>query len=213
MLIGLTGGIGSGKTTVSDTFARLGVPIVDTDIVARDVLTSQPQLIEELSTTFGSSIINQHGQLDRTALREIAFSSSNNKEKLDQIMHPAIRRQTLSEIALQKNQTNSTGYCIAVVPLLIETNFKELVDRILVITAPHERKLAWLKQRSGLDKSQAEAIIRTQTSDAERIRYAHEHIINDSDVDGLVSRVKQLHQKYCQLAIASNSKSNNASTT
>lgn len=208
MLIGLTGGIGSGKTTVSDAFAQLGVPIVDTDIVARDVLESQPQLIKQLSTTFGSEIIDQQGQLDRNALREIAFSSSSNKTKLDQIMHPAIRRQTLSEIAQHNNHTNSAGYCIAVVPLLIETNFKALVDRVLVITAPHERKLAWLKQRSDLEKSQAEAIIQAQTSDEERIRYAHDHIVNDSDVEELVSRVKKLHKKYCQLAIASNSAEN-----
>lgn len=196
MLVGLTGGIGSGKTTVSDVFSEIGVPIIDTDIIARDVLELQPQLLDELSIAFGKSIINVDQSLNREELREIAFSSKSNKAKLDSIMHPAIRKQTLAKIEQQTDK----DYCIVVVPLLIETNFKTLVDRILVITAPQERKLIWLKKRSGLKANEAQAIIDSQTSDEERLVYAHDHIVNDKDIDDIKKQVQELHEKYLAIA-------------
>jgi len=198
ILIGLTGGIGSGKTTVSNAFAKLGAPIVDTDIIARDVLKSQPKLLKQLSTTFGDTVINSDGSLNRGNLRKIAFANTNNKTKLDNIMHPAIRKQTLFEIS----QHNKAAYCIVAVPLLIETDFKTLVDRVLVVTAPHQLRLKWLKQRSGLEPIEAEAIIKSQTSDEERLSYAQDHIVNDKDIDNINKQVQELHIKY--LAIAEN---------
>ena len=198
VLIGLTGGIGSGKTTVSNAFAKLGAPIVDTDIIARDVLKSQPQLLKQLRTAFGDTIIDSDGSLHRDNLRKIAFANTHNKTKLDNIMHPAIRKQTLFEIA----QHSKAKYCIVVVPLLIETDFKTLVDRVLVVTAPHQRRLTWLKQRSGLEPLEAEAIIKSQTSDEERLNYAQDQIVNDKGIDNINKQVQELHIKY--LAIAEN---------
>lgn len=196
MLVGLTGGIGSGKTTVSNAFGKLDVPIVDTDIIARDVLQLQPELLEELKLSFGNSIINSDKSLNRENLRKLAFSSKDKKAKLDSIMHPAIRQQTLLEI---KKHAHS-DYCIVVVPLLIETNFKTLVDRILVVTAPQKRKLSWLKKRSGLEVKEAQTIIDSQTSDDERLSYAHDHIANDKDIEDINQQVKALHEKYLAIS-------------
>ena len=196
MLVGLTGGIGSGKTTASDAFSKLGVPIIDTDVIARDVLQLQPQLLKELKLAFGSSVINNDNSLNRERLREIAFSSKENKATLDSIMHPTIRKQTLLEIKQQAH----ADYCIVVVPLLIETNFKELVDRILVVTASQTRKLMWLKKRSGLEVDEAQIIIDSQISDDERLNYAHDHIINDDSIDEVNKQVQALHEKYLAIA-------------
>lgn len=200
MLVGLTGGIGSGKTTVSNAFAQLNVPIIDTDIIARNVLQSQPQLLERLSATFGSKNIQDNGKLDREALRKIAFSNNENKLKLDNIMHPAIRLETLAEI----DKHSKAIYCIVVVPLLIETNFKELVDRVLVVSAPEQRRLGWLKQRSNLTTKEAKAIINSQTSDEERLRYADDYIINDKEIDDLKKHVYDLHATYLDIATTKN---------
>jgi len=140
MLVGLTGGIGSGKTAVSDAFSELGVPIVDSDVIARTILQKKPELLNTLSKRFGKTILNENNELIREKLREIAFANDANKADLDAIMHPAIRTETLEQIDLYKSEP----YCIVVVPLLIETNFKDLVDHILVVTAPIERRLEWL---------------------------------------------------------------------
>lgn len=198
MLVGLTGGIGSGKTTVSNAFAKLNVPVVDTDIIARDVLQVQPKLLNELSAAFGNTIINTDNSLNRENLREIAFSSKINKKKLDSIMHPAIRKQTLIEI----EKLNQSDYCLVVVPLLIETNFKNIVDRVLVITASTQRKLTWLKKRSGLEPEEAQVIIDAQISDEERLSHANDHIYNNKGIAELSQKVQMLHEKY--LAIAKN---------
>lgn len=196
MLVGLTGGIGSGKTSVSNAFAKLGAPVVDTDIIARDVLQIQPKLLEELSHSFGNSIINADNSLNRENLRKIAFSNKENKAKMDSIMHPAIRKQTLIEI----EKYNQSSYCLVVVPLLIETNFKTLVDRVLVVTASTQRKLAWLKKRSNLSTKEAQAIINAQTSDNERLSHANDHIINDKGLAELNQQVQKLHETYLAIA-------------
>lgn len=198
MLVGLTGGMGSGKTTVSNAFELLKVPVIDTDVIARDVLQLQPHLLKELRSVFGNDIVQSDGSLDRARLRNVAFSSVENKTTLDSIMHPAIRKQTLIDI----KQHAAADYSIVVVPLLIETNFKALVDRVLVVTAPQQQKLAWLKKRSQLSTTEAMAVINAQTSDSERLSYAQDHIINDKNIDGLNKQVQALHEKYLLIAKA-----------
>ncbi|MGH1541799.1 MAG: dephospho-CoA kinase [Arenicella sp.] len=192
ILIGLTGGIGSGKTAASDHFAKLGAPIVDTDIIAREILQQKPNLLNRLTDAFGPTILNKDGSLDRSELRKRAFADKDSKQRLDNIMHPAIRQQTLQQIDLHRE----ADYCIVVVPLLIETDFKQLVDRILVVTAPLNKRLSWLQQRSGLSHDEAQAIIDAQTSDEERLSYAHDHVNNNRDLKHLYSQVKKLHHQY-----------------
>jgi len=195
--VGLTGGIGSGKTIVSDTFSSVGIPVIDTDVIAREVLNTNKELLSNLANTFGRDILID-GVLDRTILRERAFINDESKAKLDAIMHPAIRKETLQKIKDAK--ANSLHkYCIVVVPLLIETNFKEFVDRILVVTAAHELKLKWLKSRSGLSAIQAENIISKQSSDKEKLSIADDHIENNSDIKALKKKVMEMNDYYLSL--------------
>ncbi len=196
--IGLTGGIGSGKTVVSDTFGKHGVTVIDTDVIAREVLINNGSLLKTLSETFGSDILDESKQLIRPKLRDRAFKDSTSKALLDSIMHPVIRQATLKKIKLAEDQDKP--YCIIVVPLLIETGFIKLVDRVLVVTAPHERKLQWLEKRSQLDQERAEKIMSTQSSDMEKLKISDDHIHNDSDIQSIQNQVKELHQKYLLLS-------------
>lgn len=200
--IGLTGGIGAGKTVVSDTFASLGITVIDTDIIARTVLKKDKALLNKLTHAFGNDIL-KNGQLSRETLREKAFADEASKAQLDDIMHPAIRNETLKQINLEekrlfKNQQKS--YCIIVVPLLIETGFIKLVDRVLVVTASHERKLEWLKLRSNLTIKQAEDIMQQQSTDNEKLRYADDHLINDNGLKSLQNKVRKLDKIYSAFA-------------
>lgn len=198
MLVGLTGGIGSGKTAASNAFAKLGVPIVDTDIIAREILQIDPSLLDELVAQFGKSIIDNNAELDREKLRDLAFKNDASKAALDAIMHPAIRRETLKQISQHAN----TSYCIVVVPLLIETNFKDLVDRVLVVTAPMHKRLKWLNKRSNLSEIEAKAIISKQVSDEVRLSVADDHISNYGTLNDIDKQVTTLHQHYLTLSLA-----------
>ena len=195
--IGLTGGIGSGKTVVSDAFQQLNIPIVDTDIIAREVI-NDAGLLEKLVQEFGNHIISKNNLLDRNELRKVAFKSPQNKQKLDQIMHPLIRLETINKI--EKISTNNPDYCIIVVPLLIETKFHELVDRVLVVTAPIKNKLLWLKKRSNLTTEMAKKIMSAQSSDEIKLHYADDHIVNDSDIKNIFKKVTELDRQYKELS-------------
>lgn len=195
--VGLTGGIGSGKTVVSDAFKSHGVPIIDTDIIAREVLNSEKNLLDQLSSAFGPEILNKQHQLIRSKLRDIAFKNAENKQQLDAIMHPVIRQATLEQIQIRAKQQNS--YCIIVVPLLIETGFIKLVDRVLVVTAPFNMRLKWLDKRSQLNTKKATEIIGSQTTDKEKLAVADDHIENDNDLADIQSKVTQLHKRYLTL--------------
>lgn len=195
LLVGLTGGIGSGKTVVSNHFTELGVSVVDTDVVAREVVAFGSPILTKLAEAFGQQIINADGSLNRDALREIAFTNNSNKQMLDNIMHPAIRKKTLEQI----QQADST-YCIVVVPLLIETNFKDLVDRILVITANKQNRIDWIKKRSAISAEQIEDIMQSQTTDKERLQFADDILENNNSIESLKTQINTLHQKYLELA-------------
>lgn len=195
--IGLTGGIGSGKTVVSDAFKELNVPIVDTDVIAREVIIKDESLLLKLVDTFGSEILDKNKTLDRSKLRDIAFINKENKKNLDNIMHPAIRQSTLEEV--QNYEDLKHPYCIIVVPLLIETGFIKLVDRVLVVTAPLERKLQWLEKRSQLSPTKANIIMNKQSSDKEKLAQADDVINNDSDIENIHIKISELHQQYLKL--------------
>ena len=195
--IGLTGGIGSGKTIVSDAFKELNVPIVDTDVIAREVIIKDESLLLKIVDTFGSEILDKNNTLDRSKLRDIAFINKENKKNLDNIMHPAIRQSTLEEV--QNYEDLKHPYCIIVVPLLIETGFIKLVDRVLVVTAPLERKLQWLEKRSQLSPTKANIIMNKQSSDKEKLAQADDVINNDSDIENIHIKVSELHQQYLKL--------------
>ncbi len=195
-VIGLTGGIGSGKTVASDHFGTLGIDVVDTDVIARQIVEAGSPVLDKLAITFGQDILLENGGLDRGKLREIAFSSEQNKSLLDAITHPAIREETLIQIG----QASST-YCIVVVPLLTSDSvFREVMHRILVVTAEQEIKVTRVMKRSNLSRETTLSIMGTQLSDEERLKFADDVIENNSTLEHVYAEVEKLDKLYQSLA-------------
>jgi dephospho-CoA kinase len=199
-IVGLTGGIGSGKTVVSNRFAELGVPVIDTDVIARQIVEPDSKTLLALAESFGTRILQNDGSLNRDELRKIAFADAENKDILDSITHPAIRDETIKQIAQADYQ-----YCIVVVPLLTkESAFQQLMQRVLLVTADHQTKLARVQKRSGLSFSETEAIMQTQLSDGLRLEFADDVICNDGIIAEAQTHTDKLHQSYLALSQAAN---------
>lgn len=193
--VGLTGGIASGKTAVSDRLAAAGATIVDTDIIAREVVEPGRPAFDEIVARFGESIVNSAGDLDRRALRELVFSDASARTDLEAITHPRIREQTL-----QAARQATGPYVVLVVPLLIGSTLRSAVDRILVVDCEPATQLARLLARDGGSRSTAEAIIATQTDRETRLTAADDVITNNSNQQALTKAVDELHQRYLTLA-------------
>ena len=196
--IGLTGGIACGKTVISDTFKELGVPIIDTDVISREVVMPKMPALNQLKEAFGEEIITATGELDRRALRLLVFSDkSGSKLKiLNDIMHPAIIGR-LQELYLQQ----SYPYVVFVVPLLFEHKLEYLCDRILVCDAKEEVQLERLTVRDKIDLNTAKAMLKSQVSRAERRQKAHDLIESDLlTIEKMRQSVVKLHEKYLYLA-------------
>jgi dephospho-CoA kinase len=192
--IGLTGGIGSGKTVVSDRFRHLGVPVIDTDEIAHSLTTRNSAAVREIEREFGPHVIRD-GELDRNALREQVFSDAGARHKLEAILHPRIREEVTRRI-----RALDAPYCLIVVPLMVESGFQDLIDRVLVVEAPTEKRRQWLAERNGFSHTDIQRIFSAQASDAERAAIADDLIRNDNDIAGLVRRVDDLHRCYTALA-------------
>ncbi len=197
LVVGLTGGIGSGKTVASDHFYTLGVPVIDTDVIARKIVEPGEPALNALIDRFGPKIISPDGHLDRSALRQIAFSSNENKKALDEITHPAIREETLRQI-----KACDTGYCLVVVPLLnAESPFRTVMQRVLVVTADREIKIERVKKRSNLSRDEVIRIMDTQLSDEQRLLFADDVIENNRTLDHVYGEVERLHSRYSEMAL------------
>lgn len=190
--IGLTGGIASGKTSVSDSFAALGAAIIDTDIVAREVVAVGEPVLQEIERHFGSEVIKADGSLDRARLRSLVFANPDRRRKLEHLLHPLIRKRTLELIAAE----SEAPYCIVVVPLLVETGFASLVDRVLVVDCPEALQLDRLVTRDGIDLDQAKAMLGAQTDRLSRLRAADDVIDNGGSHAETRNQVKRLHGIY-----------------
>lgn len=195
--IGLTGGIASGKTAVADLFAGLGATVVDTDVIAREVVAPGEPGLAAIKKEFGDSILNPDGTLDRSALREIVFTDPQRKTTLEALLHPLIRAATIAQ--LEQTAANA-DYQIVVVPLLLETGFIELVDRVLVVDCPEQIQLSRLKTRDGSDADTAQAIISAQTGRQQRLSRADDVIDNSGALAELEPAVRALHKKYLDIA-------------
>lgn len=198
-IVGLTGGIGSGKSTIADYFAELNVPIVDADIIARDIVETGSPLLAQIHAYFGDEVLNTDGGLNRTYLRQRVFADENEKAWLNALLHPAIREEMLQKLSACRGE-----YVLWVVPLLIENRLTDLCDRILVVDVSPDVQL---KRASARDKSKEETIkqiINAQVSRTERLRYANDVIDNSlplhENEENLRRQVAQLHQAYLQLA-------------
>ena len=197
--IGLTGGIGSGKTTVTNHFKLLGAGIIDADEVSRSITANGQPAIELLEKTFGENILSEKGVLNRDKLRQLVFSDADKKRQLEELLHPLIREK-MCQLAASENKP----YLIFSIPLLIEGKQQGAFDRILVVDAPIDLRTKWIKQRSALDDEQIQQIINSQASTAERVKFAHDIIENNDTLDHLYAQIEQLHASYLRQAEQAN---------
>ncbi len=195
LVVGLTGGIGCGKSMASKLFSELGIKIIDTDLIAQQFTGSDGLAIDLIREKFGQDFINADGALNRNKMRALVFSDNDARLKLEKILHPLI----LKETQLQIEQAHSP-YIIVVIPLLFEKNdFHHLIQRTLVIDCDEQQQLIRTMTRSQLSEQQVSAIMATQVSRQTRLRNADDIIINDQDINYLKSQVLQLHHKYLSL--------------
>lgn len=193
--VGLTGGIGCGKTTVSSLFANLGVPIIDADEISRSLTQSNQAVLQQIEQTFGSDILLENGELNRIELKARIFTNPFAKKQLEAILHP----QIFAEIS-KKIQQLSNNYCIISIPLLFETNAQSLVNRILVIECDLPTQIARVQKRDNLPVEQIQAIIDSQASAAFRKANADDLLNNTKQPDALAKEVKKLHNFYLSLS-------------
>jgi dephospho-CoA kinase len=194
LVIGLTGGIASGKTTVSDRFASYGVDIIDADVIAREVVAKGSPGLQAIVDEFGSDILTAESTLDRQRLCNIIFSEPAKKEWLNALLHPLIREQ----MQIQTAQATSP-YCILSIPLLVENQLHELVDRTLVVDIDESSQLERAMSRDKSEKAVIEGIMASQVSRATRLAAADDVISNDKDLDWLHAQVEQLHKMYLNI--------------
>lgn len=192
--IGLTGGIASGKSTVAGMFAAYGVPVIDTDVIARDVVGPGSPALEEIANEFGPGVLRDDGQLDRAAMRRIAFSSDERRRRLEAIVHPRIREQTKARSAAAGGP-----YQLVVVPLLAESPMRHEMDRILVVDIPEAMQLERLLARDAGDRAQAERMIAAQASRDSRLAIADDVVDNSGDLSATRRQVDDLHRRYLAL--------------
>ena len=194
MIIGLTGGIGSGKTAVSDSFEALGIDVVDADLASRVVVQKGKPCLLKIAQHFGEDILTKEAELDRAKLREIIFKSEEEKNWLESLLHPAIANQIQDELNASKSP-----YTILVSPLLLETNQKDFCSKVLAVDVPVETQVERTLKRDGVSKEQVQAIINSQISRNDRLNLADEVIVNDGTLEDLEIAVKVLHEKFLSL--------------
>ena len=191
MIIGLTGGIGSGKTAVSDSFEALGITIVDADLASRVVVEQGKPSLNSIEEHFGNEILTPEGELDRAKLREIIFNSDSEKQWLESLLHPAIANQIQEELSSSKSP-----YTILVSPLLVETNQKEFCSKVHVVDVPVETQVSRTLERDGVSEEQVNSIINSQIDREKRLELADEVILNNGSLADLQEAVRELHHKF-----------------
>jgi len=199
LIIGLTGGIGSGKTTVSNLFSNLGIQIIDTDIIAHELLNNSELVKDEIIDTFSKSVLDSDGFIDRNKLATIVFNDNYKKKRLEKILHPKIRLEVDAKIQNCHAQQPQPQYVIVVVPLLLETGFIDYLDRILVVIASEEIRTKRVQQRDNRKIEDIQLIIKSQVSDKKRTDNADDIIENNNDFNELRLQVQRLHDKYTSL--------------
>ena len=197
MVIGLTGGIGSGKTTVANVFAEYDIDLIDADIIARDVVAIGSVGLARITEKFGNRILLDDGNLDRSQLRTAIFSDPQLKNWLNQLLHPLIREKMLADI-----DRATSPYCLLIVPLMIENNLQTLTDRLLVVDVDQQTQIMRTQQRDNVSLEQINNILAAQASRQQRLDAADDIICNNGDNQALLTQVAQLHLHYLALARA-----------
>jgi len=197
-VVGITGGIGSGKTTVAKLFETLGASLIDTDEIAHELTQPGAPAVDRIRALFGEQYVDAEGALHRSEMRALVFQDPEAKRKLEAILHPLVR----SEVAARIDSARGP-YVLLVIPLLVETGgYPELIKRVLVVDCDEHLQVARTVQRSALPQQQVEAIMATQASREERLRAADDVIVNNAGLSELAEQVKRLHAHYLQLAAA-----------
>ncbi|AHE51175.1 dephospho-CoA kinase [Aeromonas hydrophila 4AK4] len=195
-VVAITGGIGSGKTTVANQFAALGIEVVDADLIAREVVEPGTPALTAIASHFGPGILDEQGRLDRRVLRERIFSDPAAKSWLNALLHPIIRSEMLCQCAAA-----SSPYCLLVVPLLVENRLTELADRVLVIDVDEATQIERTCRRDGVSREQAQAILASQASRSERLAMADDVLDNQSGTTETIrERILALHETYLAFA-------------
>jgi len=194
LIIGLTGGIGSGKTTVSDLFASKGIDVIDADVIARDLVAKGSEALSLIEQKFGPQVLTESGELDRAYLRQRVFQAPDEKLWLDQLLHPRVRQHML-----QQCQQAQSEYCILSVPLLVENQLTHMVNRVLVIDVEEALQLARASSRDNNSPQQIQAIMLAQASRQQRLEMADDVIDNNGPQTSLQQQVEGLHRQYLQL--------------
>lgn len=196
MVVGLTGGIGSGKTTVANRFAHYDIDIIDADIVAREVVEPGTPGLEAIVDKLGSDILLTDGTLDRSKLRQAIFNDNSLKEWLNSLLHPMIREKMKADI-----DRATSPYCLLVIPLMVENNLQTMAQRLLVIDVDEEVQIARTQQRDQVDASHVKKILAAQASRQERLAAADDVISNNGDSTDLEDAVAALHQQYLAMSL------------
>lgn len=196
-IVGVTGGIGSGKTTVTNAFAEFGIAVIDADVIARQVVEPASPALQEIRMHFGDQVIHSDGTLNRTALRKLIFADEREKDWLNQLLHPLIREGIKSGL-----KAASSEYCLLSAPLLLENKLTYLCDRVLVVDVSEATQVMRTMARDNSNKAQVNAIMQAQISRPERLAGADDIIDNDGPVANIMAQVQALHQRYLELANA-----------
>lgn len=195
-VIGVTGGIGSGKTTVANLFASRGIDVVDADVIAREVVAPGSEGLNAIATRFGGAVLQSDGSLNRAALREHIFSHPEDKTWLNNLLHPMIRRAMV-----EQTQQASSPYCLLVIPLLVENGLEALCDRILVVDVSEQTQIRRTTVRDGVSEQQVTNILAAQASRTQRLAAADDVIVNEDESADLAKAVETLHHQYLALAM------------
>ncbi|HEY7985879.1 MAG TPA: dephospho-CoA kinase [Methylophilaceae bacterium] len=197
LIIGLTGGIGSGKSTAAEMFANLGIGTVDTDVIAHQLTAAGQPALTTMTELFGKGIITADGMLDRIKLRHLVFNDHAARKTLEDFLHPLIREQVLTILT----QPSSSPYRIVVVPLLFETNaYRQIIQRSLVIDCPEELQLKRALTRGAINEQEVRGIMAVQCPRQQRLANADDVIVNDDGYEKLKQEVERFHEKYLSLA-------------
>lgn len=195
LVVGLTGGIGSGKSTVAKMFAQRGVPVIDTDLLAREVAQPGKPALKQIVEQFGNDILAKDGTLDRAKLRKLVFKDNEKRHWLEQLLHPLIRDEV--KHAIQKVRA---PYCLVVIPLLFETGENPLINRVLVVDAVEKLQIRRATERDNISEDEVKAILKTQVDRIKRLKDTDDIINNNDGYDELIPQVEKMHEFYLSLS-------------